>query len=583
MKFLTFTCCLLLLSSLHGLCQELTTQSNLYVPTQVFWLDLCAPSDTSVAKSSGRSRYEVNWKSNLSFGLVNINQFRYEYKINTIPFAAFVDTTYGATQRTFKSSIDLSSNPFFIFSVKIKSPNKVNFKRLQKKIDSLNIARESAEQRLAEFTDGFDSEAEIKKTKANRLKYTKISRELYILENKIELEKNKINELSYAQQLATLQQNFIKLTPVATFLFGQTSAYELYAKNIYDAASLDREYISVKSSSRTGSSGMTSSYETNIPKMLSYFQRNAEYIRTMLSKFEILYEKEKNYLTSSQCKCYTAKQIALLDTLQEKFITCKNAFVELSNIYAISPIQDDYLEEYLLTEQQYADKLFSQFMGLSKVTHVNSTYITPTPSNMRNFDIIRIELEKIDKIGNQTEKYDYDIFIKGGLKFDFSAGMFATFLKNMEYNLTYEIGIDKKPTDRKKITIKNQGKVNIGFGGMVNIGVRPGASWVSPALSFGLILDAKPSLQFLSAITLSIGKSERILLHAGCASGFVKRVNDLPLNEYLSSSIIGSSVPLVDRFLVQPFLGLSYNLSKNNVFKVSSFTTSSSNVGNTNQ
>jgi hypothetical protein len=116
--------------------------------------------------------------------------------------------------------------------------------------------------------------------------------------------------------------------------------------------------------------------------------------------------------------------------------------------------------------------------------------------------------------------------------------------------------------------------MNVGFGGMVNITLRTGASWVSPGISFGIIVSTQPSLQFISSGTLAIGKSERFLLHAGYAFGFAKRIDGLPLDEFIPTLRIGEEVRTIDKFIVKPFLGVSYNLSKNNVFNVNSFVTS---------
>jgi len=323
--------------------------------------------------------------------------------------------------------------------------------------------------------------------------------------------------------------------------------------------------------------GAAPDYTIKIGRLLSNFQQNAQYLRLFLNQFEIKYEEKRTKLSDSQCKSYTPEEKKDVQRLIDLFNETKSAFVELNDLYAISPLQDDYLEAYLLKESQYVDKLFSQYMGIARIKDVDTTYITPAPTNMKNFDLIKIELEKIDKLNNQTEKYEYDIFIRGGLKVDFSAGIFTSFLKNDEYNLVDSLGEDGATTNKKMIRRKDNGGDNIGFGGMVNIGIRSGASWVSPGISFGLLLDVKPSLQFLSALTLGLGKTERLLLHGGVALGFVKRVDGLPLDKNMQAAEIGSIVPTVDKFLARPFFGISYNLSKNSVFRVTSFTTSESN------
>lgn len=549
------------------------------VETEIFWLDLCTPRQLhSVTRpQKGRKRYEVNWKNNLSFGLTNINQFKYNYKINSVPFAAFVDTAYGSFSTSLLSIIDANKDPFFDFSIKVKSPIKDKFKRLTQQLDSLISVSQAQYKATKTITSKYDREAELRKNAADWKSYSELRVEAAITDQNITSLRDQINKISYKQQFEALKRNFDKLSDIEARLLGDTSFRELIGNYYSDLPGQNEELFTINKSGSSSFGGEAPDYTSNISRLLTNFQQNAQYIRLFLNQFEIQYEYMRNKLNNWQCKSYTRDEKDGIERLINLFNDTKYAFVELNDLYAISPLQDEYLEGYLVKESQYVDKLFSQYMGIARIKDVDTTYITPAPTNMKNFDMIKIELEKIDKQSNQTEKYEYDIFIKGGLKVDFSAGIFTSFLKNDEYNLVDSLGEDGAPTNRKMIRRKDNGGANIGFGGMVNIGIRSGASWISPGISFGLLLDTKPSLQFLSAFTLALGKTERLLLHGGVALGFVKRVDGLPVDKYIPSAQIGSVVPTVDKFLARPFLGISYNLSKNSVFKVTSFTTSESN------
>lgn len=549
------------------------------VETEIFWLDLCTPRQLhSVTRpQKGRKRYEVNWKNNLSFGLTNINQFKYNYKINSVPFAAFVDTAYGSFSTSLLSIIDANKDPFFDFSIKVKSPIKDKFKRLTQQLDSLISVSQAQYKATKTITSKYDREAELRKNAADWKSYSELRVEAAITDQNITSLRDQINKISYKQQFEALKRNFDKLSDIEARLLGDTSFRELIGNYYSDLPGQNEELFTINKSGSSSFGGEAPDYTSNISRLLTNFQQNAQYIRLFLNQFEIQYEYMRNKLNNWQCKSYTRDEKDGIERLINLFNDTKYAFVELNDLYAISPLQDEYLEGYLVKESQYVDKLFSQYMGIARIKDVDTTYITPAPTNMKNFDMIKIELEKIDKQSDQTEKYEYDIFIKGGLKVDFSAGIFTSFLKNDEYNLVDSLGEDGAPTNRKMIRRKDNGGANIGFGGMVNIGIRSGASWISPGISFGLLLDTKPSLQFLSAFTLALGKTERLLLHGGVALGFVKRVDGLPVDKYIPSAQIGSVVPTVDKFLARPFLGISYNLSKNSVFKVTSFTTSESN------
>jgi|GEM_PF-4384689 len=549
------------------------------IPTDVFWLNLCTPTEfgSVVRNMNGRKRYEVKWKKNLSFGLININQFKYDYKINSLPFAAFVDTLYSVATNPVVSSIDLLSNPFFLFDIKTKSPNKERFKKLQISYDSAKALLSKLNNEMTIFVNASNkTDAQLVRDKEYLKLWTTWDETLRYLDD---VEK-KFETFLSSKEFLTLQKNISNrladfgnnYKEITSYLLDYSTGIKTDASGKMISSNSEKLYSLDKSFSNTQEKIQ---YTNLIPDLIAAYIGNARVLRSIFSAFEINYETIKNDLLNSQCMSswFTSKRQANL-TLINRFCDARSIFFDLKDLYSVSAIQDDYLEQYLLTEDQYCAKLFSQFMNLKKVLFVDTTYITPTYSNMKNYDLIKIEFEKIDKATSKSEKYDYDIYIKGGIKVDFSAGIFGTFLKNNEYATVDSLDIDAKPTDKKMIRTKDQGDVNVGFGAMVNLTYRTGAAWAAPGLSFGLILDTKPSLQLLGGLSLSMGKSERLLFHAGYAMGFVKRIDGLPVDVNLPSAKIGNTIATVDRFLARPFFGLTYNLSKNHVFKATSFTNS---------
>ena len=554
------------------------------VHTDIFWLDLCKPTGPfAMTRTKGRSRLEVRWNNALSFGLTNTNHFKYDYKINSIPFASFVDTSYSNFANSVKSAINLTPDPFFVFEVQSKSPNKERYQKLSLKLDTLNNNSKNLDSKLLEienkFFDGKNWKEEYLDSKNlnTRNEYSRINKQYDSVNIRLHTTQNALNEIiSFKNQKTALSQIVDKLLMVNVGFLNNS-----VGSNIVSAleANIDSLPDSMYSSGVNKEDRKNKDYNINddlkgMSALLDLYQQSAQIVRTYLGRFEIKYDSIKNDFLSSGCKSLDPEMKEKIKTLVENFLITKEVFYDLQSLYTSHPLENEYLEKYLSVENQYADFLFIRFMSLQKVINVNTIYVTPTSSNMKNYDLISLELEKTNKLSNHTEKYNYDIYIKGGLKVDFSAGIFGSFLTNHQYNAVDSLSKDFEPTNMKMIKQVNNGKMNIAFGGMVNITNRTGASWFAPGISFGLILSTQPSFQFTSGLTLAIGKTERLLLHGGYALGFVKRIDGLPVNENIPSIRIGDAVRTVDKFLAKPFFGLTYNLSKNNVFKVSSFNTS---------
>ncbi len=557
------------------------------VNTDIFWLDLCKPTHLfSMTRTKGRNRLEVKWNNTLSFGLTNTNHFKYDYKINSIPFASFVDTSYSSFANSIKSAINLTPDPFFVFEVQSKSPNKVRHQILSSKLDSLERTDKKVSSRMLQIQDQYKfnyTNREFGPTfnLTNNLKirdeyenlkdqYNQIGNELYktqqALNELISFKNQKTALIPIVDKLKEVEEGFLNTDLSSSVVEALRQSIKNLPGSLYASENKHNDRADAKDEDRDDIK--------NMPKLLEVYQQSAQVVRTYFGRFEIEYDKIKNKFLSNECKLLDSIRKKEIDKLINDFLKTKEVFYDLQSLYTLNPLENEYLEKYLKVENQYADFLFTKFMSLQKVINVDIIYVTPTSSNMKNYDLISLELEKTNKVSNHTEKYNYDIYIRGGLKVDFSAGIFGSFLTNHQYNAVDSLSKDFEPTNMKMIKQVNNGKMNIAFGGMVNITNRTGASWFAPGVSFGLILSTQPSLQFTSGLTLAIGKTERLLLHGGYALGFVKRIDGLPVNENIPSVRIGDAVRTVDKFLAKPFFGLTYNLSKNNVFKVSSFSTS---------
>lgn len=198
-------------------------------------------------------------------------------------------------------------------------------------------------------------------------------------------------------------------------------------------------------------------------------------------------------------------------------------------------------------------------------------YTLPSTTNYRNIDLIRYKIEREDLITENKQTYVYDFWLKGGLKVDFSVGIIASGLVDDSYEKSKVV-----TGDTINIKRKDTGKHNFAFGGMVNITPRTGASWVSGGISLGIAYSTNQKLQFLSGLSLHLGKTERISLHGGVGFGFIEtfdksvngftkmdgevyKVNVANFDEY--------NIPMVSKFSMKPFFGISYNLSKKNALQ----------------
>ena len=146
-------------------------------------------------------------------------------------------------------------------------------------------------------------------------------------------------------------------------------------------------------------------------------------------------------------------------------------------------------------------------------------FTLPSSTNLKNIDLVRYKIDREDKVTGGKQSYVYDLWLKGGLKVDFSFGLFASGLVDNEYQ-KHQYDSLGTLTDSVQINRQQTGGYSFGFGGMVNITPRLGSSWITPGLNFGVIYSTNQKLQLSSGLSLHLGKTERIILHGGVAGGF---------------------------------------------------------------
>lgn len=290
-----------------------------------------------------------------------------------------------------------------------------------------------------------------------------------------------------------------------------------------------------------------------------------------------------------------------LDTIQSKKKALINTFDFIQKTSAELQILVSYLDINTVLYQSIAKSINSNYFflltylkNMEYVTKQNSyQYTLPTHTNLKNIDLLRYNIKREDKITKTVQNYNYDFWVKGGIKIDFSVGFFGTQLTDNKYGkvlLDTAGGIDKI-----RITLQDDGKTDFAFGGMVNVAPRLGGSWLNLGGSIGVAYSSNQKLQILTGIALHLGKTERLIVHAGAAFGTVKYIDisandfkfyDRNLKEYSREQLnevdekdrvymlespdvkfSGFTVPTIDKFIVKPFVGISYNLSKKNALQ----------------
>jgi hypothetical protein len=190
-----------------------------------------------------------------------------------------------------------------------------------------------------------------------------------------------------------------------------------------------------------------------------------------------------------------------------------------------------------------------------------ATFTLPIDVQGKNIDAIEFRLRRFDKETKEEDTgfapHPYNVWIRGGLKIDISAGLFFTSL--------FDDAFDKKDdpviTDNKIIIKKNQGDYDFAFGSSINVHSRWN-SWLNMGGNLGVAFTTNQKFQILTGVNFILGRQERIIVTAGLAMGKVDRL----ANSYKEggSYNLGAegTIPMESQFKFGHFFGVTYNLSK---------------------
>jgi hypothetical protein len=339
------------------------------------------------------------------------------------------------------------------------------------------------------------------------------------------------------------------------------------------------------------------------------FQLYEEFVLNIITKIGVLvqnqfrdYSSFNNILENSNS---IPDSLQLIIFNRKKNLSSTFSFIQQTS--AELQIMVSYLDVNSELYQNIAKKINSNYLFLLAYLKnlefiiKNSTvqYTLPTHSNLKNIDVIRYTVTRDDKVTKGKQTYNYDFWLKGGMKVDFSVALVATRLTDNTYNKIL-LG-NRNEIDSIRILRQDDGRADFAFGGMVNLTPRNGARWLNLGGSIGVAYSTNQRLQFLASASMHFGKTERIIAHFGLAFGrtnhldlsssnfkFYKPNSGLPAKvEEVSREnifkekendriyVIASpdvkyssyTVPTFEKFVVRPFVGISYNLSKKNALQ----------------
>lgn len=216
----------------------------------------------------------------------------------------------------------------------------------------------------------------------------------------------------------------------------------------------------------------------------------------------------------------------LLYDIEKKYNSLANSFNNMPNNDTIKQAFTLLTKFHNSIDKAKYKKLFNQIVKVyNAIDEKNWKYEYQTTDISDKTDNIFYKFEAKPCINNYTLtkkeiKYNYNFSIKGGIKIDFSAGIFY------HINLQDDYYRFEKVTDSitKVVKQKNDNLFVPSVGGLFNIYLRSPSN-VKLALNVGSGTNIEKIYYYLG-FSLLLGKSERISVGGGAVGGSVSRISD---------------------------------------------------------
>lgn len=298
-----------------------------------------------------------------------------------------------------------------------------------------------------------------------------------------------------------------------------------------------------------------------VPGKIEDFNKINETIKkdleSLTEEFEAFYAdmKEKNFLDTKVFDSIRSDLRVKATNHYDQADTLSNELEKLKDSIGYKETKDK-VEATKLKAKKLKEEITKKLYGFDF-----ATFTMPIDVQGRNIDAIEFRLRRFDKETKEEDTgfapHPYNVWIRGGVKIDISAGLFFTSL--------FDEAFDKKDdpviTDNKIIIKKSQGKYDFAFGSSINVHSR-WISWFNMGGNLGVAFTTNQKFQILSGINFILGRQERIIVSAGLAMGKVDRL----ANSYKEggSYNLGAegTIPMETQFKFGHFFGVTYNLSK---------------------
>ncbi len=275
----------------------------------------------------------------------------------------------------------------------------------------------------------------------------------------------------------------------------------------------------------------------------------------------------------------TNMEIEIDRARSQDILNLESLLVTIGNYHSISEQNlksyKDMLENYLYPEDVpiYKSKegIENNFKEIKKkVDLVNSLQDSiqtlPLDYHGENIDFIKVSLEIVPidekaKPVNKMKNYDYKVWIKGGWKIDFSAGIFLSSLRDRTFVTIKQESTENEGDNLYKIIKEDQGKYEFGIGSTVNFNFR-NASFTSFGGSVGGYVTSDQKFRLIAGPTLILGKMERVIFSFGVVMGEISVLSSkVNLNDTFDLGSDGT-VPTVQKFDFGHYFSFTYNLGK---------------------
>lgn len=483
------------------------------VATKVFTLDLGSPSRYSLTSSDSSTRLDIGSREPLAFKLINANPYKYAYVINHRLVNLFENS----------GPNPLDSIGKIISGKAVPVPPKDT----QAAITDQQIQDTDAE------IDSINNE--IKELLGQKSSDTK---------NKDAQNKNLIIDMQIGKKMGEIEALSNKRDQLEKYLETIYPSRSTYSTNFVNSVKFSNFLGTARVSAAKKESDDIENIKTAIAVLSQKFNDLDLELNKYIGKIAAEDFLKADEFSTKRSDFLTA--FASVISSSQEIGSEANQFDETKKIY----------EETLKNIQPISDKIKEKINEMQQLKLYN--YLLPVDINGKNIDAVEVTVERYarNKATPPLDKYSYNIWVKGGVKIDVSAGVFISSLMDKEYEIR-GTGANQTIWDKKK------GDYDFGFGSTVNLSLRS-ADWVRPTLSLGALFTTNQKFQLLTGIGIILGKEERIILQGGVSMGRTSSI----MGDYKTDGSVGydlgtsGTIPTNDKFTFGHFFGISYNFGK---------------------